>query len=177
MDEYISISKELGEGNSLKASDYLQLSTSYHFALQYRQAIQALDEAIERYPEKKELYIQRIAAYFEEGRYDEAIRDFILQELDKGHNSWKNLRPDQQANKSIMTHNDPERLLQLKAGTGVPKKGGHPWEYGYKEDVDFGEIIGIWKDETGSHSKPTTIGRIHYDSDGGAHIVPIKPRD
>jgi tetratricopeptide (TPR) repeat protein len=62
---------------------HLRLSSSYQFAFQYDQAIDVLDEAIEKYPGNKELYIQRIAAYFELGRYDEAIRDFVLQELDK----------------------------------------------------------------------------------------------
>lgn len=45
---------------------------------------------------------------------------------------------------------------------------------GYKETVDFGEQIGIWKSVDGITELPTTRGTIHYGKKG-AHIVPVKP--
>jgi hypothetical protein len=48
---------------------------------------------------------------------------------------------------------------------------------GYIEKVDFKEVIGIWKDKQGKNATPTTRGKIHYDKDGGAHIVPTNPMD
>lgn len=45
---------------------------------------------------------------------------------------------------------------------------------GYRETVDFGEYIGIWKNETGNLALPTTRGTIHYARDH-AHIVPAYP--
>jgi hypothetical protein len=91
---------------------------------------------------------------------------------------WKSLSEDKRATNSILTHPDPEALLKKYAGKGSPKyhpSGKHPWEIGYKEDVNFGEEIGIWKSEDGKISGHTTWGRIHYDSKGRAHIVPMKP--
>jgi tetratricopeptide (TPR) repeat protein len=74
---------------------------------------------------------------------------------------------------SIFEHPDPESLLKKHAGTGLHKSGemGQP---GYKELVDFGEQIGIWKNSL--ESKPTTKGIIHY-SKQGAHIVPARPNE
>lgn len=88
---------------------------------------------------------------------------------------WKTLNDEDKASYSILTHENPERLLQKAAGKGIPAKGGDPKEVGYKESYDFNEVIGIWKSEGGSISKPTTRGMLHYDTSGGAHIVPIKP--
>jgi hypothetical protein len=53
-------------------------------------------------------------------------------------------------------------------GKGHPERGilGQP---GYKETVDFGEYIGMWKSEDGTMSLPTTRGTIHYGKKG-AHI-------
>ena len=363
MVDYVNISRDLGETRSLTLNDYVHLSTCSMFSFQYEQAIQALDEAIAKYPDKKELYIHRITAYFEQGQFDEAIADFIQQGLDErlreetdpkkialanafllgashglvegaqeypssilyglrgagqllwagmtnpigvpaammsgidqtitllrnreyneilqamapelgdlckeweslekrvqseragfvfgkygfdwlafcgqkklldacihlrstntlcnvktclsaenkaavvltaeqtatrraeyfktttiqwdkqgkhieGHNSWKNLLPDDRATKSILTHKDPESLLRTHAGKGAPNsiREGHLWEVGYKEDVNFGETIGVWKSRDGKHSEPSKWGRIAYDKEGGAHIYPIKPR-
>nr|WP_272913370.1 polymorphic toxin type 50 domain-containing protein [Criblamydia sequanensis] len=76
--------------------------------------------------------------------------------------------------RSIFDHPDPEGLLKRFAGTGKPKSGvmGEP---GYREVVDFGEYVGIWKeDKIGGLSLPTTRATIHY-SKKGAHIVPVHP--
>jgi hypothetical protein len=95
----------------------------------------------------------------------------------EGHNSWKNLEPDIRAKKSLLTHKDPEKLLREYAGKGspTPNQKGKFGEVGYKENVDFKEIIGIWKNEEGTEAILTTRGRIYYDSKGKAHIVPIQP--
>jgi hypothetical protein len=64
----------------------------------------------------------------------------------------------------------------LKAvGKNISTKNGDPLKIGYKEDFDFNEVIGTWKTIDGKISKPTSRGRIHYDTKGGAHIVPIEP--
>jgi tetratricopeptide (TPR) repeat protein len=75
--------------------------------------------------------------------------------------------------KSIWEHPDPERLLKNFSGKGRPIKGVSG-EAGYKETVNFGEHIGIWKDEGGLFNLPTTRGTIHYGKKG-AHIVPAHP--
>ena len=69
--------------------------------------------------------------------------------------------------------------MKEHAGEGIPyrKRKKEIREVGYREDVDFKKVIGIWKSEDGSISKPTTRGRIHYDTKGGAHIVPIEPKE
>ena len=70
-------------------------------------------------------------------------------------------------------YKDPEDLLKHFAGTGKPRRGkpGHP---GYKETVDFGEHIGIWRNKGGTIELPTIRGTIHYGKKG-AHIVPSNP--
>lgn len=80
---------------------------------------------------------------------------------------------------SLLTHKDPEELLKNHAGKGAPKpiRGQQPWETGYREDVNFGQTIGIWKSEVTKESKETSWGRIHYGKDGAAHIVPIQPKE
>lgn len=46
---------------------------------------------------------------------------------------------------------------------------------GYRETVDFKELIGIWLSGDGEISLPTQMGTIHYGEDGGAHIIPTNP--
>lgn len=76
--------------------------------------------------------------------------------------------------RSILSHANPEELLQKHAGRGYKIKG-IPGESGFKERVDFGEVIGYFIEvETGKQT-PTSIGIIHY-SKKGAHIVPAKPK-
>lgn len=101
---------------------------------------------------------------------------------DRGHNvrvSPKQGRhikgsPNYKPGRSVLTHTDPQRLLDRFAGTGQPVSGvrGQP---GFKERVDFGEIIGEFVDQVTRVSTPTTKGIVHYDGRGRAHIVPARP--
>ncbi|MPM99401.1 hypothetical protein SDC9_146592 [bioreactor metagenome] len=72
------------------------------------------------------------------------------------------------ANRSILKVN-PQQLLDDFAGTGQ-KIGTN------KERVDFGKVIGQYYDETTGVFVDTTQGIIHYDTKGGAHIVPSAPK-
>ena len=74
---------------------------------------------------------------------------------------------------SMWQHRDPEGLLKHFAGSGLPRRGT-PGVPGYKETVDFQEIIGMWISEDGSVVMPTSRGTIHYGKKG-AHIVPSNP--
>ena len=76
--------------------------------------------------------------------------------------------------KSIFEHTDPESLIKNFAGKGKPMNKEVPGNPNYKELVDFGEHIGIWKDQDGLLALPTTKGHIHY-SKKGAHIIPAHP--
>lgn len=49
---------------------------------EYEKAIEALSDVIKKDPRNKEAYFHRAAAYFETGRFDEAIKDYLLS--DKG---------------------------------------------------------------------------------------------
>lgn len=109
----------------------------------------------------KEYAIKR-SAYFKNVKYNfDAHHKHIL-----GHNDYDGKR-------SIWTHHDPESLLRNFGGKGIPERG-HPGVPGYKETVDFGEVIGIWKSKDGKKQFQTTRGTIHYGNKGG-HIVPVKP--
>ena len=79
---------------------------------------------------------------------------------------------EKERNRSVFTHSDPQKLLRQKAGKGQKIQGivGKP---GYRERVDFGEVIGEFAN--GTMTVPTTVGIIHY-SKKGAHIVPAKPK-
>ena len=88
----------------------------------------------------------------------------------KGH---KNYLPEK--NKSIFTHENPQKLIDTHAGSGKKYGSHHPGKPGYKEDIDFLELIGYAVDESTGVQMPTTWGRIHYAKDG-VHIVPIRPR-
>jgi hypothetical protein len=64
-------------------------------------------------------------------------------------------------------------LLKDKIGKGDPVAGEKGYA-GYKERVDFGEIIGTYKNDDGTIVIPTTKGNIHY-SIRGIHVVPARP--
>jgi hypothetical protein len=85
-----------------------------------------------------------------------------------GHKNY-----DPARGRSILTHSDPQALLDSHAGTGNPLRGT-PGKPGYKEWVNFGEEIGIYIDQSTGVATPTTNGIIHYSS-RGAHIVPARP--
>ena len=57
--------------------------------------------------------------------------------------SWVIAHDD--STRSVWVHPNPENLLRKGAGNGYPR--GLPAESGYKETVDFGEYIGLWKSE------------------------------
>ena len=70
--------------------------------------------------------------------------------------------------RSPLTHKNPQSLLDNFAGKGQPVGKVPRGQPGFKERVDFGEVIG----EVGGN--PTTKGIIHH-SKNGAHIVPANP--
>jgi Bacterial toxin 50 len=67
-----------------------------------------------------------------------------------------------------------EKLVTPKLGEGVPTRFSFT-EAGYKEVVDFEEIIGVHVVEKTGERIPTAIGEIHYAKDGQYHIVPVSP--
>lgn len=90
-----------------------------------------------------------------------------------GSNNYKVLR-SKGKRPSELTHPDPQRLIDNKAGTGQ-KIISTDGSWTSKEVVDFGENIGFWVDESNpSIQLPTTRGTIHYSKDG-THIVPAHP--
>jgi len=70
--------------------------------------------------------------------------------------------------RSPLTHNSPQSLLDNFAGKGQPVGNVPRGSPGFKERVDFGQVIGE------INGQPTTKGIIHYSKDG-AHIVPANP--
>jgi tetratricopeptide (TPR) repeat protein len=69
-----------------------------------------------------------------------------------------------------------EELLLNKAGTGTKVRGDVPFTPGYKERIDFGEIIGKYAYKDGSNivKLETNKGIIHYAKDD-VHVVPCAP--
>jgi RHS repeat-associated protein len=67
---------------------------------------------------------------------------------------------------------DPERLA-ARAGTGEPVGRISRGQPGFKERVDFGDVIGDFVEE--GVAMPTTKGIITYAADGTIHIVPVRP--
>jgi RHS repeat-associated protein len=85
-----------------------------------------------------------------------------------GHNNFLQGR-------SKLTHNNPQDLVDRFAGKGQQAGKIPPGMPGFKERIDFGEIIGIYVDKTTGESMPTTVGILHYSKDG-VHIVPARPK-
>ncbi len=77
--------------------------------------------------------------------------------------------------RSVLTHPDPQKLIRDYAGTGQKANKHIPGTPGYREIVDFKEIIGYSIDEVTGVETPTTWGKIYYAKDG-VHIVPTNPR-
>ncbi len=90
-----------------------------------------------------------------------------------GHRNYQDLLI-QKKQPSIFSHPDPERLLKEYAGTGAAV-GELEYGAGYKEIVNFKECIGEYYDLNTRVFSQTTRGKIHYDKNGGAHIVPAPP--
>jgi hypothetical protein len=70
--------------------------------------------------------------------------------------------------RSPLTHPSPTQLIDQFAGKGQPVGGIPRGQPGFKERVDFGQVIGEYQ------GQPTTNGIIHYAKDG-VHIVPARP--
>lgn len=101
-----------------------------------------------------------------------------------GHNSYETLPAKDKVTKSIWTHPDLEGKINQFLGKGqavIPshtKRGyvefGAP---GYRERVDFGEVIGTYIDiKNGNKEFKTTQGIIHHSKDG-VHVVPCAPKE
>ena len=68
---------------------------------------------------------------------------------------------------------DPDDLIQ-QAGSGEQVGAVPVGQAGSRERINFGEEIGVFKDQEGN-AAPTTVGIVHY-SKKGAHIVPARPQ-
>jgi filamentous hemagglutinin len=79
------------------------------------------------------------------------------------------------AGRSILSHPDPQVLLDQWAGTGSPVNNVPVGQGGSKERVDFGEIIGEYVDPLTGKGVSTSKGIIVYDRRGNAHIIPARP--
>ena len=90
-----------------------------------------------------------------------------------GHKNYEELIK-QDRTPSIFNHPEPERLLRERAGKGIPE-GEFNLGSGYKEIVDFKECIGEYYHQDTKKFYPTSRGKIHYDKQAGAHIVPAPP--
>jgi hypothetical protein len=80
--------------------------------------------------------------------------------------------PNFQLGRSAMAEN-PERLIE-RAGSGTPAGFTARGLPGFKERVDFQDVIGMWVPREGGDPMSTTIGMLHYGS-RGIHIVPARP--
>jgi hypothetical protein len=85
-----------------------------------------------------------------------------------GHNNF-----NIEAQRSVLTHKNPQNLLNQYGGKGQ-KVAGQKGSSGYRERVDFGEDIGWYVDNVTGNAYKTTKGIIHYGKNG-AHIVPSRP--
>ena len=86
-----------------------------------------------------------------------------------GHNSYE---PERK--RSILTHPDPQGLVDEFAGKGQQKGETQVGLPGSKEVFDANRVIGIYVDPISDRQQPTTKGIIHY-SKRGVHIVPARP--
>lgn len=78
-------------------------------------------------------------------------------------------QPNHDASKSTITVaiTELQHLVELNAGTGE-------WYPPNREAVDFGVVIGNYRDPDNGTLSQTTRGTIHY-SKSGAHVVPAFP--
>jgi len=61
-----------------------------------------------------------------------------------------------------------QRLIEMNAGTGS-------WRGTNREVIDFGIVIGTYRNGDTGHRLPTTRGTVHY-SKTGTHVVPAAPQ-
>jgi filamentous hemagglutinin len=85
-----------------------------------------------------------------------------------GHNNYL-------PGRSRLTHPEPQALVDRLAGSGQQAGNVQRGAAGFKERVNFGEVIGEYVDEATGVSSPTTNGIIIYAQDGTVHIVPVRP--
>lgn len=81
-------------------------------------------------------------------------------------------------NPSIFIHPDPQKLLTKYGGTGIKDIKSLETvvgNAGYKEIVDFNQLIGYSVERSTNKQMATNLGKIHYAKDG-AHIVPYVKR-
>lgn len=129
-------------------------------------------ECLSKSPELKTATIENAAKWNENrSRQISQIKIEINKQTKHIEGSW-NFEPEKK--RSLWTHPKPQDLLEKHAGRGQ-KIIGVSGQAGYRERVDFGEIIGIYIDEKTGLKTPTTRGIIHY-SEKGAHIVPSTPK-
>jgi hypothetical protein len=77
---------------------------------------------------------------------------------------------------NILTHPDPQQLVLEFAGLGVSNSTISPGESGYRELVNFKEIIGYTVNEETKEKTITTFGKIQYLKNG-VYIVPATPAE
>ena len=82
------------------------------------------------------------------------------------------LGPAYKQGRSIITHSDPQKLINEFAGTGYKIFNQGKLQ---KEVVDFGQVIGKNIDSKTGQVLNTTRGTIHYGK-SGTHIVPALPK-
>ncbi len=83
-------------------------------------------------------------------------------------------RHNYEPGKSIFSHPDPQKLVNQYAGTGRRVNHSVPGTCGYKENIDFQEVIGTWINDEKTVKVPTTNGMIVYSNEG-VHIIPTRP--
>jgi len=112
------------------------------------------------------------------------MRDFLREKNSQLYQSTK-INVDQQRKhlpgnkqfipgRSELTYKNPQELIDKFAGTGQPVGNVPRGEPGFKECINFREIIGNYINNNTGRSFPTTNGIIHYGLKG-VHIVPSAP--
>ncbi|MBI5346061.1 MAG: hypothetical protein HZB76_02840 [Chlamydiae bacterium] len=153
-----------------------EVSSSLKYYQDLKQANQALTLQCLTDPKIKQAVLDQ-SVKIKKARETILKNDNLKIEWDKqgkhiqGH---KNFNPSKE--KSILTHKDPQRLVNDYAGSGIKIRGDYPGAAGYQEVVDFGEVIGYAVERETEEHIITTWGKIHY-SKNGVHIVPTKPRE
>lgn len=92
----------------------------------------------------------------------------------ESHRNYKELAANKE-NPSIWSHPEPEKVLAESAGTGMAVGNIEAGLAGYKEVITYKEYIGFYVDKQTGVKTPTKRFTIHYDGDGGAHMVPASP--
>ncbi|HSX04019.1 MAG TPA: polymorphic toxin type 50 domain-containing protein [Rhabdochlamydiaceae bacterium] len=153
----VGISKAMTTYRNLKKANDLLTLQAIASSKQNKSAVIA--QAIKRYQIKNEVR-KRANLKIHEGKQGKHIEK---------HKNFESER-----NRSILEHNNPERLIKKFAGTGQRAFGEIPGAPGHKEIVNFNEFIGyaVYR-ETGERVA-TSWGTIHYAKDG-LHIVPTFP--